>query len=602
MKLATILIASSLAAILAIGISSLIGTALINNSITEIVNHENPKVQSSFEIEISAEKAAKDLFTFLEVESSDYKMAFNENISQLETFEKLYRNSVRTDKEKEALDRLHELTVDFERTGNKLIVAKEDQIKKRIERAALLDNKILLVIDDQLQKNLNVSDPDFSRKQVALLKMELSLQEQTVHMRGYLLKLETTKDNVNNSVRDFFHWQEQFTNTRLSSQEANLVAEIENDYKTVETITYEILALEDEQQKLLGQLNGNMIQIDRILDEELQVIALETIRADEVAATTVSNWTLLAVSILLPSAAVATVFIARSITKPIGKLRDVSTEIAKGNLQVRAEPEGSEELSSLAHSFNHMAEKLHETELAKDEFSSMITHELKTPLVPIRGYCEMLMDGIYGELTSKQKERVKIIHRNAISLLRLIQDILDSQKLELRKMKIDMKNVPAEYLIDTCVNTFLPAAQSKNVRLMKEVEGKLRLKCDPGRILQVLNNLTSNALKFVEEQTGTIEISAKRYNGSALFTVKDNGIGIPKEKQGDLFRKFYQVDTSLARSAGGTGLGLAISRGIINEHNGEIWVESEEGKGTTFYFTIPLENFETTEITEPKAQ
>lgn len=339
--------------------------------------------------------------------------------------------------------------------------------------------------------------------------------------------------------------------------------------------------------------------------------------------------TVTTVNIVIVLGIVASIFFARSISDPIRKLRDATNAVVKGNFDTEITATTNDEIRDLTHDFDNMrqsvqqantnlsmlvelktqeltkaneklmkqAEKLHEIDIAKDEFSSMVTHELKTPLVPIRGYCEMLMDGIYGELTQKQKEKIQIIHRNTLDLSRLIQDILDAQKLEMKKMKIDMWDTSAKYLIDTCVNAFLPTAGSKSVRLVKEVEPELKLKCDPDRILQVLNNLVSNALKFVPEQTGTIEISAKRYNDSALFSVKDNGIGIPKEKQQDLFKKFYQVDTSLSRKAGGTGLGLAISKGIINAHNGEIWVESE-GEGTTFYFTIPVGSYEMKKITQ----
>jgi signal transduction histidine kinase len=114
------------------------------------------------------------------------------------------------------------------------------------------------------------------------------------------------------------------------------------------------------------------------------------------------------------------------------------------------------------------------------------------------------------------------------------------------------------------------------------------MKCDPERILQVINNLVSNAVKFVSDQNGRIKVSARSENGSVVFVVEDNGIGIPKEKQQNLFKKFYQVDASLRRSTGGTGLGLAICKGIVEAHNGKIWVDSDEGRGTKFYFSIPI--------------
>jgi signal transduction histidine kinase len=229
----------------------------------------------------------------------------------------------------------------------------------------------------------------------------------------------------------------------------------------------------------------------------------------------------------------------------------------------------------------------------------MITHELKTPLVPVVGYSELLLDGTLGELTEKQKQKLDIIHESASSLSRLISDLLDARKLELGKMKLVISNSSVKEMIEQCLEGLRLSANSKGLTLSFSLEDNdLMLKCDYKRIQQVLYNLLTNALKFVPLQTGKIEVRAAQCSPennrgvtcgpSVLFTVKDNGAGIPKEKQHNLFKKFYQADTSLTRNVGGTGLGLAISKGIVEAHNGKIWFESEEGKGSTFSFMIPM--------------
>lgn len=294
--------------------------------------------------------------------------------------------------------------------------------------------------------------------------------------------------------------------------------------------------------------------------------------------------------------------VARSLSSPIKKLKYIAMEISKGNLDAEIKVMTDDEIGELTTQFDHMrrsvkdrqelkqlAEKLREIDKAKEEFSSMITHELKTPLVPIQGYCELLLDGTLGDLTQKQREKIQIIYDNTLHLARLISDILDVHKLELGQMKFEMCDTSAKDLIQQCINGFKPLVEAKNVKLIDgTTEQDLTLKCDARRILQALNNLVSNAIKFVPGHEGRVEISARRDNGSVLFSVKDNGIGIPKEPQQNLFKKFYQVDTSLGRKAGGTGLGLAISKGIVQAHNGKIWLESEEGKGSIFYFSIPI--------------
>lgn len=259
------------------------------------------------------------------------------------------------------------------------------------------------------------------------------------------------------------------------------------------------------------------------------------------------------------------------------------------NELVKKENEANERLQSLTIQLRQQVEKLREVDIAKEEFSSMVTHELKTPLVPILLYCELFLDGKLGNLTQKQKEKVKVMYESARSLSELIQDVLDIHRLELGKMKFEMHETSTKELIDKCVNRFKPLAQAKNVRLISNADAPIIIvQCDPERILQVINNLVSNALKFLPENDGKVVISVTKHDNTVVFCVKDNGIGIPKDKQPNLFKKFYQVDMSNTRKSGGTGLGLAICKGIIEMHNGNIWCESEEGKGTAFYFSIPI--------------
>jgi len=194
-----------------------------------------------------------------------------------------------------------------------------------------------------------------------------------------------------------------------------------------------------------------------------------------------------------------------------------------------------------------------------------------------------------------------VLHESATSLSSLISDLLDIRKVELGKLKLEKSEISASELIEKSISALRPLAEGKNIQMISKTENEdLKLTCDPKRIQQVIYNMLTNAIKFTPTTgEGRIEISAQELDkhheastdgkGSILFSVKDNGLGIPKDKQQHLFKKFYQVDTSLTRNVGGTGLGLAISKGIIEAHNGKIWLESEEGKGSTFYFLLPKE-------------
>jgi signal transduction histidine kinase len=232
------------------------------------------------------------------------------------------------------------------------------------------------------------------------------------------------------------------------------------------------------------------------------------------------------------------------------------------------------------------SQKLRETDTAKDQFATMMSHEIKTPIVPITGYTELLLDGTLGTLTDIQKEKIQIIYENSLRLVRLVQDMIDSYRMGLDKLKLDVKEVSCNEIINQCIESFRPLAEKLGIRLDNKSENIL-VTCDPNRIQQVLSNLVSNSLKYVQPSKGIITIATKLDDNYLVFTVEDNGAGIPKDKQSDLFHPFYQADTSLTRKPGGTGLGLSISKGIIELHGGKIWIESEENKGTAVHFTIP---------------
>lgn len=235
------------------------------------------------------------------------------------------------------------------------------------------------------------------------------------------------------------------------------------------------------------------------------------------------------------------------------------------------------------------AERLRERDNLKDELSAMVSHELKTPLVTISGYAEMLKeDNALGTLNPDQKHAVDAIDANCVRLERLIGDILDVQKVDLKKMKFRKNEFDVSEFMEELIQIHAKLMTDKKIHFSNLSKEKIAMKSDADRLAQVFANLIKNAIDFVPEK-GKIEIGAEYENkDNVLFYVKDNGSGIPKENQENLFKKFYQVDTSLKRKHGGTGLGLVICKGIVEGLGGRIWFESGEGKGTVFYFSIPV--------------
>jgi signal transduction histidine kinase len=243
-------------------------------------------------------------------------------------------------------------------------------------------------------------------------------------------------------------------------------------------------------------------------------------------------------------------------------------------------------INSMSHTIQQKEEEAKKIEVAKDEFLAMITHELKTPLVPIRGYSDILLGEHLGSLNKNQKERLEVIHSSAATLLELISDLLDAQKLELGQLRIKKSNSNIKETIENAVVTMQPQALTDQISITNDVKKDIFVSCDDDRIKQVLTNIIKNSLKATSKN-GKIEISLADEPSEIIVSVKDNGQGIPKDSIDKIFKKFYQVDTSSTREGGGSGLGLAICKGIVEAHGGRIWVQSELTKGSVFSFTLP---------------
>lgn len=233
--------------------------------------------------------------------------------------------------------------------------------------------------------------------------------------------------------------------------------------------------------------------------------------------------------------------------------------------------------------------KLKQTDKQKEEFASMVTHELKTPLSPIMIYCELLRDKRQGGLSADQLDSVNEIYSNAMRLERLIGDILDAQKLAMNTMIFNNQKIATAKLLDKVMKDVSVTRDGKQAQFVNSNSSRSTILADEDRIIQTMENLIRNAVDFVPEKDGRIEIGARDKDSKVIFYVKDNGIGIPKDKQKNLFKKFYQVDTSHTRKHAGTGLGLVICKVIVERLGGSIWFESEQGKGANFYFSIPKE-------------
>ena len=223
----------------------------------------------------------------------------------------------------------------------------------------------------------------------------------------------------------------------------------------------------------------------------------------------------------------------------------------------------------------------------KDEFVSIVAHELRTPLTSIRGSLGLLASGRLNG-TPQAQRMLEIAAQNSDRLVRLINDKLDLDRLQSGRLELNPARVEVARLVEQSMHAVEGAATGVQVTLEARIDPGLDVWADPDRVVQVLVNLLSNAAKF-SPPGAVVEVVAENRGEQALFQVRDRGRGIPADKLDAIFERFRQVDSSDARDKGGTGLGLAICRSIVQQHGGRIWVASEWGKGSTFFFTLPRE-------------
>jgi two-component system sensor histidine kinase BaeS len=280
--------------------------------------------------------------------------------------------------------------------------------------------------------------------------------------------------------------------------------------------------------------------------------------------------------------------LSRSILHPLRDMMQASQRIADGHYDERVKASGGDELGQLANRFNQMAEKLYQVESMRRQLIGDVSHELRTPLTAIKGSMEGLMDGVLPATDETYQQ----IHQEADRLNRLVDDLQELSRVEAGAYELDLRPMNLAPLLETLTKRFRQPFEAKRVELSLNLPADLPpVLADEHRILQVLTNLTGNALMYTPEG-GTVTVSVAHTHGMVVqFTVRDTGAGIAPEHLSHLFDRFYRVDKSRSRAAGGgSGIGLTIAKYLVEAHGGKIWVESEgKGKGSAFSFTLPVE-------------
>lgn len=223
----------------------------------------------------------------------------------------------------------------------------------------------------------------------------------------------------------------------------------------------------------------------------------------------------------------------------------------------------------------------------KSEFLASMSHELRTPLHTVIGFSELLAEELDGPLNDRQKRSVDHIHRDGTHLLELLNDILDLSKIESGRLELRPEIFDLHAVVEEAMAGLRPLARAKNIILESILETGDAIEADRLRLRQILVNLLSNAVKFTPAG-GRVRVTASQRDGLAEIEVADTGIGIPQEAHAAVFDKFYQIGETTKGVREGTGLGLAITKRLVEQHGGNIELDSEPGKGSRFTFTIPV--------------
>lgn len=280
----------------------------------------------------------------------------------------------------------------------------------------------------------------------------------------------------------------------------------------------------------------------------------------------------------------------RSILQPLEQLAASVRAFGQGDFRARVTVRTHQEIEALAREFNRMAdsivqmkEELERSSRAKSEFLTIMGHELRTPLNALLGHAQLLGEELEGTLNAAQRERLAALLRSGEHLLELLESVLRFAKLEMGQERLVLQPCEVNAVIAEALSSVQALAVQKGIELRFQPVSPLIIQADRTKLRQILINLLTNGIKYTEQ--GFVEVCVERSHGAVRFAVRDSGRGIAPEAQARLFEPFTQLSPSE-----GLGLGLAIVKRYVEMHGGRVWVESQVGQGSTFYFTIPYED------------
>ena len=298
---------------------------------------------------------------------------------------------------------------------------------------------------------------------------------------------------------------------------------------------------------------------------------------------------ILAVTVLLMC-----IWIYRGVAIPLGQMKIATQNIKDGNLDFELEVETDDEIGQLCRDFEEMRIRLKETASEKVEYDkrskeliSNISHDLKTPITAIKGYVEGIMDGV-ADTPEKMERYIQTIYNKANDMDNLINELTLYSKIDSNRIPYNFSTLLVNDYFDDCATDLRIDIESRGVQFdyLNYVNGDVKVIADAEQLKRVINNIVSNALKYMNKPQKQIHLRVKDVGDFVQVEIEDNGKGIGAKELPYIFERFYRTDTSRNSATGGSGIGLSIVKKIIEEHGGKIWATSKEGTGTIMYFVI----------------
>jgi signal transduction histidine kinase len=565
-------------------------TTYINQDVHRIVYVAMPLEEAVLEMEISVWETAIGILNYVRDPDTDTKESVSVSAINFERTAAEYRWMAETDEQEELGKEVVALYIEFKQLGDQIMNLTDQQATElQIFRESV--ENIEELIDEKLKISIDRSVLRAEKKLESALGMENNIEEYVAAIEDYLDSQDPTLlEEILDAEVEFEQFYNQYRETNPSTEETRLIIQIDENFRKAKKAGNRVIILTDNLYELLDQFEDDLEEIDNMLENEIQpLIHMETVKAAENAkgSGTIVTTSLIIMSVLGLSFGVgAALVIIQGISRPLFNLIEGAKKIGGGTYEYRIDLKTKDEIGTLTSAFNSMADQLQSRELMKDRFISSATHELRTPLVSIKGFIDRVIKGKSGKLPDKVTLELEIVKRNTERLLSLVNELLEVRRMESGKLKLNLKVIDFQEIIQHCVREIQPLIEQKKQRFnLKVPRGRLSIKGDGIRLSQALMNLLDNASKFTPE-SGIITLSAEKMKGNIKVQVKDTGIGIRKKDLGKIFEPFADIEKS--SYVRGTGLGLSVTKGIIKGHKGRMWAESSgEGKGATFTFIIP---------------